>query len=144
MGKRRLRIALFFLYALAMLWLLLLRRTPRPISLEEAARSTTNLIPFATIRQQLRLLGGPWSRFAVTNLAGNVLLFIPLGLLPALGRKPRRSGWYLLAAALLIAAVEAAQLLLRVGSADIDDWLLNMLGVLLGYALWKWKIAPKA
>lgn len=139
MSKRQIRAAFFLLYALVMLWLLLLRRTPRPISLEEAVQSSTNLVPFATIRHQLRLLGGPWTGFAVKNLVGNVVLFIPLGFLPALGRSPRRSGWCLLLAALLIAAVEAAQLLLRVGSADVDDWLLNMLGVLLGYGIWKWK-----
>lgn len=137
MKKERCCAGLLLLYGVVMLWLLFFQREPRAATLAESVQNHTNFVPFATIRHQLHLLGGPWTRFAVVNLLGNVVMFLPLGLLPALWIRQRKLGWYLLTVGLLIVIVEAVQVFCRVGSGDVDDWILNMLGASMGYALWR-------
>ena len=59
---------------------------------------------------------------------------VPLGVfLPLLMRKLRRFWRFLLVCALTIALVETAQALLLVGSADVDDLILNLCGVSIGF-----------
>ena len=61
----------------------------------------------------------------------NLALFLPLGvLLPLLETRFQKVTWVLGTAAVLSLAVELLQLVLRRGSADIDDWFLNVLGLL--------------
>lgn len=128
---RRICAGLFLIYMLVMVYLLFLQRTP-------SAEAAYNLHPLHTIRHQLRLLaGGAFVRFAYVNLVGNVIMFLPLGLLPGIWKRQRKPGWYALTTALGIAAVEAAQYLTRLGSADIDDWILNMVGALMGFEFWR-------
>ena len=125
-----------------MLWLLLFRRLGRTMPGEYAAllHTNCNLTPLRTIRSYLLVLRRSSSptmrRYAVVNLAGNIGMFVPLGVLPpllwpCLRRLPR----LLLSAAAVIAAVEAVQLFTLLGSCDVDDLLLNLLGVLLGWGL---------
>lgn len=97
-----------------------------------------NLMPFREIRRFLvyrRQLGVS----AVTlNLAGNVLAFIPFGVfLPLLIRSVRSFGKTLLLGFELSLLVEIVQLFSKVGSFDVDDILLNTLGVLGGYLLFR-------
>ena len=128
---RRICAGLFLAYGLMMMYLLFLQRTP-------SAEGAYNLIPLYTIRHQLRLLsGGAFVQFAYVNLVGNVVMFLPLGLLPAIWKRQRKPGWYLLTTALSIAAIEAAQFLTRLGSADVDDWILNMAGAIMGFEFWR-------
>lgn len=135
---RRICAGLFLVYGLVMVYLLFLQRTPPPISLKMHIEFSTNLIPLKTIRQQLRLLeGGAFVRFAFVNLVGNVVMFIPMGLLPGIWEKQRKFGRYVLTVALVIASIEVLQLLTMLGSADIDDWLLNVLGAVIGFELWR-------
>lgn len=135
---RRICAGLFLVYGLVMVYLLFLQRTPPPMPLRMYIEISTNLIPFKTIRQQLRLLeGGAFVRFAFVNLVGNVVMFIPMGLLPGIWEKQRKFGRYVLTVALVIALIEVLQLLTMLGSADIDDWLLNVLGAVIGFELWR-------
>lgn len=100
-----------------------------------------NLTPGYTIRSM-------WERsnqtIKILNLAGNVLIFAPIGFLPPLLWKKAR---HLFAAVGLSAVVsfliEFVQLFLG-RSVDVDDLILNTLGGLLGYLLFclipkKWK-----
>lgn len=100
-----------------------------------------NVRPFDTIRGALRF-GVDWQ--PGRYLLGNVLAFAPFGIfLPVLW--PRlRSLIAIVAAALAISvAIEAAQLGLSIlmgfpyRVADVDDVLLNVLGVALGYAVYR-------
>jgi glycopeptide antibiotics resistance protein len=90
-----------------------------------------NLVPFQTLGIYLNNLG---SWFWMRNLLGNLALLLPLGLLgpialPALGR-----WWRIALLALLVStAIELTQLLVPDRSADIDDVLVNVAGVLVGY-----------
>lgn len=92
-----------------------------------------NLVPFRTIWLYLSP-GTPVSLQArLINLLGNVAVFMPVGfLLPVVLRSCRRllglALWFLP----FILLMETLQLVLRVGSFDVDDVLLNLLGVWAG------------
>ncbi len=75
---------------------------------------------------------------ALKDPIGNVVLFLPLGFLAALGweqlRDPRRA---LLAGAAVSGAIELSQLLFGLGSlGTVDDVIFNSLGALIGWAAW--------
>ncbi|WP_164553391.1 VanZ family protein [Brevibacillus marinus] len=73
--------------------------------------------------------------FKVRNLGGNVLLFMPFGwLFPfVLGRFQKRSALFTVAAGLAASlAIETIQWVTSIGIFDIDDVILNSLGVVLG------------
>lgn len=97
-----------------------------------AALMGENLIPLVTI--DMYLGGKPNWDLAIQNLVGNIVLFMPLGLL--LPIIYQRITWtrVLIAGILLSLALETLQLVLRIGSFDVDDIILNVLGVLFGFA----------
>lgn len=69
------------------------------------------------------------------NIVGNLLLFVPIGLLtPLLWPRWRRWGLPVLLGLLLSLGIEFSQLFIGRG-ADVDDVWLNTLGALLGYGL---------
>lgn len=68
------------------------------------------------------------------NLAGNVIAFIPFGyLMPQIRIKYKKFGITVLYGFLLSAFIEIFQLITRFGQFDVDDILLNTMGVALGY-----------
>ena len=95
-----------------------------------------NLILFHEIRRFIiyrRQLG-----FAAVmlNLVGNVIAFVPFGVfLPLLVRRVRSFIKTSLLGFEFSLFVELVQLFSKVGSFDVDDILLNTLGVIGGYAL---------
>lgn len=73
--------------------------------------------------------------FAVfSNIAGNVICFLPFGsILPVLSRRAR-SFWVITFLSFDFSLlVECTQLIFRVGSFDVDDLFLNTLGGMLGF-----------
>ncbi|QNE35518.1 VanZ family protein [Leifsonia shinshuensis] len=114
----------FGLYLVFLLKLLLFSRVP-------GSERSVNLIPFASIADYL---GGPASvrRFAFANVAGNILVFVPLGAYLAFLRRRVRIWSNVLIVAGASVAVEILQGVLAVGASDIDDVILNSLGGLLG------------
>ena len=132
----------FVLYAGLMLILLFGR--PRRVTGDaywEQIQMGYNLKPLHTIRLYLPLLcREPESglfRQAVVNLVGNVVMFIPLGMfLPACVKKS--SFWKtLLIGAAVVCLIELLQLVTLLGCCDVDDLLLNLVGVGLGYGLFR-------
>ena len=100
--------------------------------------SMFNIIPFKTITMYITNFDHYNLDTWMMNVVGNVVLFIPLGLLvPILFRSTRN----LKAAALLfirlITYIELLQLITLAGVFDIDDIILNVAGALLGYSIWK-------
>ncbi len=92
-----------------------------------------NLIPFATIRVQLRFISRGWAWF---NLLGNTVSFVPFGfLLPLVCEKIDRLWKVLLAGVVTVALIELFQYFTRLGSLDVDDLILNMAGIAFGYFL---------
>jgi glycopeptide antibiotics resistance protein len=78
-------------------------------------------------------------RHALVNLVGNVIMFVPLGFFAAKLWEGFRPLWRcLLWGGLIIVCVELIQLFALVGSCDFDDLMLNVLGIGLGYGLYRW------
>lgn len=141
--QRKVLISFTVLYSGIMVYLLLFRE---PALTDEPywgqVRTHFNLIPFRTIQLYLGLLEHPtrpWLMWlAHVNLLGNVLLFIPLGIFPPLLHPNMRRFWKtILLAAGIMTTVELAQMLLLVGTCDVDDLILNTTGAALGYGLYR-------
>jgi glycopeptide antibiotics resistance protein len=93
--------------------------------------SHANYMPFKTIFSQLR--GEPRWSTAIINLVGNVALFVPLGfLVPFVYRKMTWQKSLVLAVAVGL-TMEGMEGVFRVGIVDVDDVMLNALGVMIGY-----------
>ena len=146
--KKRCWYAAFIAYAVLMLWLLFGRHTAYPLTgaYNEALLGSLNLRPFRTIRLFFDVIisGGWWALdsglvlAAYINIFGNVVMFAPFGFfLPRLFPRLRRFWRTLLCAAVLVAGVEVVQLLTRLGICDIDDLLLNLCGVGVGYLVFR-------
>jgi glycopeptide antibiotics resistance protein len=97
-----------------------------------------NLIPGVTIHRFMRVWNTPvYHRAAIINLIGNVVMFIPLGFcLPWVFRRLGRLWKTLLVSAGIIILVEAVQLVTLLGHCDVDDLILNLIGVTIGYLLY--------
>ena len=90
-----------------------------------------NFLPFKTILPYLRGEHG-WT-FAIINLVGNIALFVPIGfLVPFVYRNVTWQKSLALAVAVGL-AIEGMEVVFRVGRFDIDDVILNALGVMIGY-----------
>lgn len=92
-----------------------------------------NFVPLKTIAPYL--LGFKGWIIAGVNLVGNIALLVPIGLLVPF--VSRNMGWKkaLALGALAGLSIEVMQTVLRVGIFDIDDVLLNALGVMIGYGV---------
>lgn len=91
---------------------------------------TINLIPFKTI---LHYLTGPVNlSLKITNLLGNLFAFIPLSFLLMLKDKKYSSiKRQLLFVGITVSIIEVLQLVTATGRLDIDDFILNICGVVL-------------
>jgi len=101
-------------------------------------RFNANFIPFKTIWTYFNMLtdGGAFTLIAIRNLVGNLFLFLPFGLyLPFFMRKMNRLSFFVFSVAGLIIVVEIMQGLIRRGSIDVDDLILNLSGALIGFVL---------
>ena len=133
---------LFVVYAALLLWLLF-DRTPDwgdALTYAEQIRNNMNLVPFYTISNYWkvvkRLEFTPLFFHCVINLGGNIFLFIPLGyFLPRLWPVFRNFFSFLLTCTAAITLVELLQLVTLLGSLDIDDLILNLSGMIVGYLL---------
>lgn len=100
--------------------------------------TSCNLIPFATIWEYISVAvnGTMNADIILTNLAGNIVAFCPFGFfLPLLWKRQKGFGWFALTVTVIVAAVELLQFAMLVGSCDIDDLILNVLGALAVFAL---------
>jgi len=90
-----------------------------------------NLFPFKTILPYL--LGEKGLIIAGLNIGGNIILLVPIGfLVPFVYRNMTWKKSLALAVGAGL-AIEGMQVALRVGIFDIDDVILNGLGVMIGY-----------
>lgn len=127
----------------ALLLKVVLFKYPGGLSLEvmsaqhlELRLQYANFTPLKTILYYLS--GRVSSRIAVANLAGNLVLLGPLGfLVPHLFA--RWCGLWATAAICFGVSLllEGVQLLTGLGSFDVDDLLLNLVGGILGWALYQ-------
>lgn len=85
---------------------------------------------FWTYRKQLGFTA------VAANLLGNVVGFVPFGLvLPIISRNSRGFFFLTFSGFTLSLLVETVQLITKLGSFDVDDLLMNTLGTAIGYAI---------
>jgi len=113
------------------LWQQLQRNLGNPDHLMYQLQSG-NFIPFQTIVINIQSLSG-WHDFS--NLIGNIVAFIPLGIFLILLSKDRGMSFIgVLARSLCLSlSLECFQVFFSLGIFDVDDLLLNTSGGLLGY-----------
>lgn len=97
---------------------------------------SSNLVPFRTIIGYFEgvLSGSTTTRIFFINIFGNVLVFSPIALFVKLLFNPSHKRflfWFFV----YILGIELLQGLLRAGSFDVDDIILNVLGTYLVYVL---------
>ena len=95
--------------------------------------ANANLIPFKTIL--VYFSGEPTWRIAMRNLLGNIVVLVPLGFLLATMYQRLKWNRALLVSLFTGVVLELLQVIFRSGIFDIDDIILNSLGVVIGYLL---------
>ena len=104
-----------------------------PIS--EYAKTYVNVIPFKTTVEQLRNLNAGLinTEIVLANTLGHILAFFPMGALLALAYE-RTQQKHLLLVSFFSLLLELIQLVLHIGSFDVDAIIFNVLGYFVG--LW--------
>lgn len=93
-----------------------------------------NLVPLKEINRFIKYRDELGTLAVITNLGGNVVGFIPFGLiLPIINRRTRNFFLITMLSFEFSLLVETVQLVLKVGSFDVDDIILNTLGGMIGY-----------
>jgi len=97
-----------------------------------------NLIPFKTIISLIVDFKYYKLDVWVYNLFGNIAAFMPLGILiPIVLSNKRKFAATVAFSIVFLLSAETAQLVFKVGVFDVDDIILNMLGVMFGYMCYK-------
>lgn len=96
-----------------------------------------NLVPFHSIQSYINVDDGVHYRLLDVNIWGNILLFVPMGIYVPLIKKSFSFLKTLLSLVFISLLIEGIQYLFILGSADIDDVLLNVMGGLLGWVFYR-------
>ncbi len=92
-----------------------------------------NLIPFRSMSTQIKYITQWW---ALKNLLGNIIPFIPFGfLLPIAYKKFSSTISVFFTGLASILLIEIFQFLTKLGTFDVDDIILNMIGIVCGYLM---------
>ena len=92
-----------------------------------------NLIPFRSMSTQIKRITQWW---ALKNLLGNIIPFIPFGfLLPVTYKKFSSTISVCFTGLASILLIEIFQFLTKLGIFDVDDIILNMIGIVCGYLM---------
>ena len=99
--------------------------------------NSMNLIPFRTIAEYIAAVTvGSIRGHAIRNLFGNLFLFFPAGFyLPFFMQRMRKIKTFNLVMAAVIIVIEIVQLATKSGSLDVDDFILNFAGTLIGFII---------
>ncbi|MCM3639117.1 VanZ family protein [Sporosarcina luteola] len=105
--------------------------------------SSVNMIPFRTIMNyfQANEYVSGWSSVSLVNLLGNLFVFSPIGFfIPLLWRRMRSFGKIAFIGLGVTCFIEGTQYFIG-RSTDIDDIILNTIGVVIGYFIYLiWKV----
>ncbi len=103
----------------------------RIIENEKMGVENINLVPFRTISSYMSDI---MEFYALKNIAGNIIVFAPLGFLTSQVFDKR----FLTSAIiciLIILFIECVQLIFKIGFFDVDDIFLNLIGCLSGICI---------
>ncbi len=130
--------AIFILYILGLCYFLFFAEILGFGRMHDSEVYQYNLELFKEIERFYRYRHQLGFKAVFLNLAGNVIGFIPFGMLtPILFPVAKRMISVICLTFLLSLSFETLQLIFKVGSFDVDDLLLNTIGGLLGYILYK-------
>lgn len=92
-----------------------------------------NIIPFRTILKYFIDIKQYWPRFFIINIFGNIVVFMPVQyfMIKVFGELSFKK--YLLINIIMISLIEILQFVTSCGSLDIDDLILNVLGMSILY-----------
>ena len=151
--KRFIKVVLsisFIFYLLALVVLLFLGSTRgyvwADLTLIEYMKRSSNFVPFKTISTYIKAIfnGSMNIDIPIKNLVGNLIMFLPMGIyLPYFIKKLNKVSVFSIAMIISLFVIEVIQIVTKRGSFDIDDFILNMLGALIGFGIWKMKIVQK-
>lgn len=137
-GSKRAKWLLSIVYGLFLLYVLFFRSigTTYPWTYAEYLRAMHNFIPlksvyvlFTTPVISARII----IRFLV-NFIGNIVLFVPWGvLLPTCFKKLQSFKHFSALTLVVLILVESIQIFSMLGSFDVEDILLNMIGACVGF-----------
>lgn len=97
-----------------------------------------NLVPFREIKRFVTYYKVLGIDAVLLNIAGNIAAFVPFGIFLPIFSKRCRHFWYTALYSLELSLfVELLQLLTKVGSFDVDDLLLNTIGGMTGYVIYR-------
>ena len=121
---------LFILYGCVLIYFLFFA--------EEFGRKNTdsynlNLVPFKEIKRFMTRKDVLGNEAALINIGGNILAFVPFGLLIGVWGKVFKA---VLMTLYLSWSIEIIQLISKVGSFDVDDLMLNTLGGCIGAGIY--------
>ncbi|MDD6094601.1 MAG: VanZ family protein [Clostridia bacterium] len=105
-------------------------------------KRSINIVPLKTIGEYFARIAENTINVStvVKNIVGNIVVFMPMGfLLPCIWKKLRRPLKAIAGGFIIILSVEIIQLFSTLGSFDVDDIILNLLGFSVGFLLFKIK-----
>ncbi len=135
--KRVINVCLCILYILFLITILFLYGRGgvwTNLSLKKYILSTSNIIPCKTIAGYfLAIKNGTMNAdIPIKNIIGNIILFMPYAYF-AFCYTRMSTKKFLLTTLLILIVLEIVQMLLRVGTFDVDDILLNIMGAMMVY-----------
>ena len=135
MKHRKFVLFLWVLYALALAYILFVRRfgATYAITYREWLSQCYNLVPGRALCDYLT---APYQapvvlRRVIFNYVVNLLLFVPWGILFAIGKTTAKR--FALYTGIVVIFVELLQYLAMLGSFDIEDIILNGIGAMIGF-----------
>ncbi|MDP4110381.1 MAG: VanZ family protein [Bacillota bacterium] len=148
--KKTVRACVYMLFCVYIFNLAVLLFFDRGMRLTQASDITrylklnVNFVPLRTIAKYYNA----WRKnriglyYVVINLLGNFFAFAPFGFfLPVINKGFYKFHRFILTVSALIIFAEAAQFWFRIGSCDVDDFILNFSGAFLAFIIFRTKAA---
>ena len=135
--------SLFVLYCMALFFVFIISRINthiRPYENINNVLARINLIPFKTVYEYIdKIINNRINvDTVIANLVGNIILFLPMGaFLPCLFQKLRPFKKTILTVLVIVFVIESTEILFAMGSFDIDDFIFNLSGAMIGYSIAK-------
>lgn len=134
----------FTLYLMALFYVLFLYERSMDLSwvvqggfetLFKRQSNNLNLILFKTIIKYMQTMNyATGMQNIIVNIGGHMLMFTPFGFfLPRLNKRFQNIRFFILISILIMFMIETFQFLTMSGSFDVDDALLNVIGVIIGF-----------
>ncbi|MBR1865992.1 MAG: VanZ family protein [Lachnospiraceae bacterium] len=137
--KRAINVIFCIIYGLILVQILFAYGRVRvwsDLSFQEYAVRTSNFIPFSTIVNYITALKNHTMNVSIPikNIGGNLVLFMPYAYFVYYFKHPNLKTFIIVSFGLLF-MIEIMQLFLRVGTFDVDDIILNLMGAILIYVV---------